>query len=155
MSAHTIPATRQRRLMTIGYEGRTVDGLLGELAESGIDVLVDVRELPLSRRRGFSKNALRERLRAAGIEYVHLRPLGSPRDARHKLHRDGDYRAFFAAYSKHIEQQADAVRSVLELLDGRSVCLMCYEAEVQKCHRRVLADVLEGGSAQKLEVVHR
>ena len=109
----------------------------------------------MSRRRGFSKNALRERLDAAGIEYVHLRPLGSPRDVRDKLRRDGDCEAFFAAYRQHVTLQTEAVATLLELLGRTSVCLMCYEAEPQKCHRRLLAALLATESEQELEVVHR
>src|SRR4051794_3283563 len=69
-------------LMTVGYEGRDAGELCEQLRRSSVDVLVDVRELPLSRRRGFSKSALRERLEAAGIVYAHDRRLGNPKTYR-------------------------------------------------------------------------
>jgi len=66
-------------LYTIGYEGKAVQGFVEDLVRNGIEVLVDVRELPVSRKPGFSKSKLREQVASSGIDYLHLRSLGSPR----------------------------------------------------------------------------
>jgi len=149
------PAAEQqvRTLVTIGYEGRTIDAFVAELRDAGIDVLVDVRELPLSRKRGFSKRRLSEELASAGIEYVHVRTLGSPRAVRRKLHDDGDYPAFFAAYADHLDGQDTALRQVLALVETARVCLMCFEAEAARCHRSVLAKRLESALRRALKIV--
>jgi uncharacterized protein (DUF488 family) len=148
-------APESRFLLTIGYEGRTIKEFVGELLDGAVQTLIDVRELPLSRKRGFSKRALASALDAAGIEYVHLRALGSPRDVRRKLYADGDYDAFFAAYNHHLADQDDAIHDALGLLERGSVCLMCYEASHEKCHRSLLATSLRGRSERRVEVVHR
>ena len=72
-------------LWTIGYEGFTSDEWLDSLVASGVQTVVDVREMPLSRKPGFSKSRLADALRARGIEYVHLRSLGNPKEYRHRL----------------------------------------------------------------------
>lgn len=69
-------------LVTVGYEGRTAGELVVTLAEAGVDVLVDVRLTPLSRKPGLSKRQLADALAAAGVEYVHLPALGNPKDNR-------------------------------------------------------------------------
>ncbi|NQT85689.1 DUF488 domain-containing protein [bacterium] len=148
-------APQPRRLLTIGYEGKTIKEFLGELIAGAVETLLDVRELPLSRKRGFSKRALAAALADAGIDYVHLRALGSPRDVRRKLYADGDYDAFFDAYGHHLAKQNDAIDDALSLLDRGSVCLMCFEASHEKCHRSLVAISLEGRSEGHVEVVHR
>lgn len=142
-------------LFTIGYEGKTLEAFVNALLANAVSVLVDVRELPLSRKRGFSKTALSEQLAAAGIDYVHFASLGSPKDVRHKLLADGDYEAFFKAYAAHLGRQDEAVAEVRRLLGRTTVCLMCYEADAEKCHRSLLAAELEGSADRLLEVIHR
>ena len=69
-------------LFTIGYERRSPDELVRVLGDAGVTLLADVRELPNSRRRGFSKNALAAALGEAGILYAHERALGNPKPYR-------------------------------------------------------------------------
>ena len=69
-------------LLTIGYEGCVIDGVLATLKEAGIGLLIDVRAVAASRKPGFSKRQLAAGLDAAGIGYVHLRPLGTPKPGR-------------------------------------------------------------------------
>src|SRR5262245_36925707 len=66
-------AQRPTQLFTIGYEARTIEQFVVELRRKRISRVIDVRELPLSRRRGFSKTPLSSTLADAGIDYVHLR----------------------------------------------------------------------------------
>lgn len=115
-------------LFTIGYEGREPDELLAMLAAARVEVLIDVRELPLSRKRGFSKTPLATALRAAGIDYVHLRAAGNP------FRKDADaiakYRA--ALDRRVVAEVADAAR-------GRRAALLCFCRDAEVCHRGVLA----------------
>ncbi len=127
-------------LFTIGYEGLDLRAFLKCLSWHKIDVLIDVRELAFSRKKGFSKSALCDAVEDAGLRYVHIRELGSPRDVRHQLKEDWDYEEFFEAYKQHLDQQGGAVSQVLELVAGNArVCLMCFEKEHEKCHRSLLA----------------
>jgi uncharacterized protein (DUF488 family) len=69
-------------VFTIGYEGLNVDTFMSLLAQHGIETVVDVRELPLSRKTGFSKKALTNALNPSGVEYVHMVNLGCPKPVR-------------------------------------------------------------------------
>ena len=68
--------------MSVGYEGRTVEDLVQRLLAENVQVLVDVRLTPLSRKPGLSKTRLARALKAVGISYVHHRALGNPKDNR-------------------------------------------------------------------------
>jgi hypothetical protein len=119
---------------TVGYEGRTLDDFIGILLDAGVERVVDVRELPLSRKRGFSKNGLAGALAERGIEYVHVRAAGNPhRDLRHDVAR------CLAAYREHLRENPAAVEEVLAALKGRRAALLCVEHDHTACHRSVLA----------------
>ena len=115
-------------LFTIGYEGLGIETFVARLREHGVETLVDVRELPLSRKAGFSKTALAQRLAEAGIGYDHQRALGSPRPMRHRLRADGDLAAFFERYRHHLNAQQTALDRLLDSAAAR-VVLMCYERD--------------------------
>jgi|SRR5687768_8589325 len=123
-------------LFTIGYEGRALDELIAILASHGIERVIDVRELPLSRRRGFSKTPLGDALGAAGIEYVHVRAAGNPyRRLKDEIPRD----ELLAKYKAHIAKAHDAVAAVVDEARGHRVALLCFEADPDQCHRSLLA----------------
>lgn len=92
----------KRTIRTIGYEGSTIEHFIAALRHAEIDVLIDVRELPLSRKKGFSKNQLAEILAKADIEYVHLRGLGDPKDGRNAA-RAGNYGLFQTIFDRHMK----------------------------------------------------
>lgn len=138
-------STRERRprIWTIGYEGRDPKDFVAALRDAKVQRVVDVRELPLSRKVGFSKASLARGLEAAGIAYTHLRALGTPRPIRHALKSGGDVETFRRDYRQHAEGQPDALRE-LEALAAKERCAMlCVEADAAVCHRGVLAEMLE------------
>ena len=123
-------------LFTVGYEGRQQGELLAMLAANKVDRVIDIRELPLSRRRGFSKTPLGEALRGAGIEYVHLRIAGNPyRRERNDMPRE----VLLAKYDAHVDESPEVVREVAASARGRRAALLCYEAAPEECHRSRLA----------------
>lgn len=123
-------------LFTIGYEGRALDELIAILASNKIDRVIDVRDLPLSRRRGFSKTPLGTALVGAGIEYIHMREAGNPyRKLKDSIPRD----ELLAKYQAYLRGAGGAVKNVAEQARGRRVALLCYEAEPARCHRSLLA----------------
>lgn len=135
---------------TIGYEGTDIDRFVATLRAVGVTMLADVRAVAVSRKKGFSKNGLRERLEAEAITYVHLVELGDPKPGRDAA-RAGKYDEFRRIYSAHLKT-ADAV-GVLKVLDKLArqdaVCLLCFERDPAGCHRRMIADRLK---ARGLEV---
>ena len=131
------------QLFTIGYEGATQADVIQRLKSAGIQTLVDVRAIAASRRAGFSKTVLGESLKAEGVDYLHLRGLGTPkagRDAARKG-RVGEMRAIYADHLAEPQAQLDYAR--LKALAGeRRVALLCFEADHAGCHRAMLAERL-------------
>ncbi len=128
-----------RKLFTIGYEGAALDDFVHALKAAGINVLLDIRELPISRRKGFSKTALGTALTEAEILYRHEKQLGSPRAIRHQLREDGNYPRFFREFHRHLIAQDTLLATLAQELNG-NVALMCYEKNHEECHRRLVAD---------------
>jgi len=145
-----------KQLFTIGYEGVMLEDFLVTLDKANIDVLLDVRELPMSRRKGFSKTALTEALAECDIDYRHEKQLGSPKTIRHKLREDSNYKAFFRAFNRHLQKQNGILLELIEELSG-NVALMCYEKDHTLCHRVSVVDALSeilGLTPTHLEVKH-
>lgn len=129
-------------LVTVGYEGRTAEQLVQALVNDDVDVLVDVRLTPSSRKPGLSKSKLSAELEQAGVRYMHLRALGNPRDNRTGF-RAGDP----ASQHRYAEvlggEDADAaLRQLEELLTASRVALLCFERDSGACHRQAIADEL-------------
>lgn len=122
---------------TIGYSGRTLDGFVSTLLDAKVDRVVDVRALPLSRRKGFSKTPLSEALTSKGIEYVHLREAGNPfRDQKNDISK------CLVLYAGYIATNPGVVAKVEAALDGHRAALLCVEAKACECHRSVIVEGL-------------
>ncbi|HKY58915.1 MAG TPA: DUF488 domain-containing protein, partial [Aeromicrobium sp.] len=127
----------------IGYEGEPQAAVIDRLKAAGVEVLADVRAVASSRRAGFSKTVLGESLREAGIDYVHLRPLGTPkagRDAARKG-RIGEMREIFAGHMAEPASEA-AFQQLRALAAEKKTALLCFEADHAGCHRAILAERL-------------
>jgi uncharacterized protein (DUF488 family) len=131
------------RIFTIGYEGVTMDEFLAALKEAGVERLIDVRALPLSRRPGFSKSPLRAALEEAGIEYVHLKALGTPAEGRSaaRAGRHSDLERIYAGQLELPEALVQAAQMV-ELAKEKPSALLCFEREPAHCHRTLLLDAV-------------
>lgn len=130
-----------KRLYTIGYEGADLADFLNTLKHAKARVLLDVREIPISRRKGFSKTALKTALAGVGIDYRHERQLGSPKQIRHRLREDWDYKRFFRDFGRHLDKQSDLLTLLTQELKG-NVVLMCYEKDHTECHRSSVVNEL-------------
>lgn len=126
-------------LFTFGYEGLTIEAFIERLREARVELIADVRELPLSRKRGFSKNGFRERLAAAGIRYQHFPVLGCPKPIRDQYRADSDWAAYTRGFLLHLRSVERDVRSLAEIAQDQRVCLVCYEADHEACHRTYVA----------------
>lgn len=131
------------RVFTIGYQGTTQPELVAALARAGVARLIDVRAVPLSRRPGFSKTILANGLREAGIDYVHLRALGTPPDGRAAARR-GDHAMLERVYAGQLELPEAIVQgqTMLALAAERSSALLCFERDPDGCHRTLLIRTL-------------
>jgi uncharacterized protein (DUF488 family) len=129
---------------TIGYEGTDIDRFVATLSTVGVTILADVRAVAISRKKGFSKNSLRERLEAEGITYVHLVELGDPKPGRDAA-RGGKYGELRRIYSAHLKTAGaiGALTVLDEMARQDAVCLLCFERDPATCHRRLIADRLK------------
>ncbi len=143
----------EHRLYTIGYEGTDIDTFIWHLKKYSVSCLLDVRGTPASRKPGFSKRALSERLEADGIRYVHFGELGSPKDIRDKVKTDGDYASFFAAMEDVLAGRDDVVETAYRHISDTTSCLMCFERKAEHCHRSIVAKkiVEKDGNGLKIE----
>lgn len=126
-------------LFTIGYEGAQLADFIRSLISSGVDTLVDVRELPLSRRKGFSKTSLAAALKEHGICYVHNRWLGAPKPIRNRLRETGDYVTYFRQFNAYLETQSAVLEKLAKDYAESAVVLMCFEKDPSECHRSAVA----------------
>jgi uncharacterized protein (DUF488 family) len=129
-------------ILTIGYESSSLEDFIATLKQQGVNWLLDIREYPGSRRKGFSKNILKEELASHGIAYHHEKRLGSPRDIRHQLREDSNYTVYFQAFDQYIDTQMDLIENLSGQLTG-TVVLLCYERDYKICHRSSVAKRFE------------
>ena len=127
------------RIFTIGYEGSTVPEFIAALQNAGVARVIDVRALPLSRRPGFSKSPLRGALDEAGIEYVHLKALGTPAEGRAaaRAGRQSDLERIYAGQLELPEAMAQSAQ-MLDLASEKPSALLCMERDPAHCHRTLL-----------------
>jgi uncharacterized protein (DUF488 family) len=136
------------RIFTIGYEATTMAEFLAALKGAGVQRVIDVRALPLSRRPGFSKSPLRSALDEAGIEYVHLKALGTPAAGRSAA-RAGRHEDLERIYAGQLELPEAIVQAeqMRELAAEKPSALLCYERDPAQCHRSLLLAAVAGGAA--------
>lgn len=131
------------RIFTIGYEATTVPEFIAALGKAGVERVIDVRALPLSRRPGFSKTPLSAALAEAGIDYVHLKALGTPAEGRSaaRAGRHADLERIYAGQLELPEAMAQSAQ-MLELAKEKPSALLCMEREPAHCHRTLLLEAV-------------
>jgi uncharacterized protein (DUF488 family) len=135
---------KKPQVFTIGYEGADVDRFLTTLKDANVATLADVRAVALSRKRGFSKSALRDALASQDIGYRHFIKLGTPKEGRQAA-RAGDGELMRRIYCNEVlaaEPAQAAFQELEDLAQAQPVCLLCFERDPANCHRRVLAQRL-------------
>jgi uncharacterized protein (DUF488 family) len=126
-------------IWTIGYEQTTMGAFLGALTGAGVEVVADVRALPLSRRPGFSKSSLAANLAKAGIGYTHFRALGTPAEGRAaaRRHDQAELERIYAGQLELPEAMA-AMAQLADLAGEQRTALLCFERDACGCHRTLL-----------------
>jgi len=125
------------------------------LTRNRVEVVVDVRKTPLSRKKGFSKNQLQGALSENGIRYVHVAALGAPKEIRDRLHSDGTWWEYVKAYEKVLESRRAELLDLVELASSQRACLLCFERDPSACHRSLVArEMTRLGNGRHLQVCH-
>ena len=139
------PASRPPGVVTIGYEGKSLEGFLNQLLADGITLLCDVRRNPISRKYGFSKRVLSQACTDVRIRYEHIPELGIASDQRQELNSQKDYDVLFAAYEKFdLPKQTSAIERIVDWIQKhrQRVALTCFEALPEQCHRHCVAEAV-------------
>lgn len=130
-----------KTVYTIGYEGTDIERFVKTLTVVGVKSVADVRAVPLSRKKGFSKNSLREHLEKVGIKYIAMQELGDPKEGREAA-KAGDFDRFRTIYSAHVDQPepAAAIEKLAAASEEQDVCLLCFERDPKTCHRFIVGE---------------
>jgi uncharacterized protein (DUF488 family) len=131
-------------LWTIGYEKASLSEVIAALKDARIDIVLDVRELPNSRRAGFSKNMLAASLEEAGIAYRHIKALGTPKAGRDAA-KAGDIATMRAIMNVKLdgEEAQAALADAADTAREKRACLLCLEHNWRACHRALVAERLQ------------
>jgi uncharacterized protein (DUF488 family) len=129
-------------IYTIGYEGIDIDDFLFLLKKHNINTIVDIRELPLSRKKGFSKQLLASYLNLNGYEYRHIPQLGCPKPIRNQYRQDNNWNSYKKGFVNHLETQLKCLDDLAELANTETCALLCFEADYNYCHRSLVASKL-------------
>ena len=143
-------------LATIGYEGTTVPNFLDALREAKIELLIDVRAVASSRRPGFAKTRLAAGVEEIGIDYLHLRALGTPADGRAAA-RSGRHAEMRRIFLEHLatEPAQQQLADLAEIVrGGKRACILCFEADPAHCHRTLVAEALAELLPLRIEHLH-
>lgn len=143
-------------IFTIGYEGISIDEFLNRLIENNIHVLVDVRNNPWSMKYGFTGKTLQKLCYRQNIEYLSIKNLGIPSEKRKKLEKIDDYRKLFKKFEKthmpNVKEELSQLQSLLE--NGKRIALLCFEKDINCCHREVVARHLAHHCNEKFKLEH-
>lgn len=140
-------------LYTFGYEGMSLEAFIVRLKEAGVRTVVDVRQLPLSRKKGFSKRSFAAALHASGLAYEHIPALGCPKQIRDRYKDDADWSTYARQFTKYLSGQSLAVMELAKFSKSTSACLICFEADFNYCHRSLVARaVAEAGGPRTVHL---
>ena len=142
------------RIMTMGYEGITSQQFFAVLLKNKVQTIIDVRELPLSRKAGFSKASLALTASDYNINYVHVLALGCPKEIRHDYRADGNWARYTRRFITYLNTQGVAINELVELVKQERCCLVCFEADPNFCHRSFIAERVVSIIGSSLDIVH-
>lgn len=140
------------KLATIGYETAVLPDVIQRLKDARVEVVIDVRAVASSRKAGFSKTLLAGGLKDAGVDYVHLQKLGTPKAGRDAA-RNGQIETMHAIFNAHMEEVEPQMQlaQAIEIARARKAALLCYEDDHLGCHRSILADSMIAAAGFEVE----
>lgn len=142
------------KLVTCGYQGLTPEQLFDLLTTNQVRTIVDLREIPLSRKPGFSKSALAVSASMHDLSYIHMPALGCPRDIRHDYRADHDWARYTTRFMSYLNTQNDVLQQLAELVQQENCCLLCFEDNPNFCHRSFVAQQVAALVRFPLTVTH-
>lgn len=143
----------RKTFFTVGYERTTLPGLIAALESHGVARVIDTRDVANSRRAGFSKKLLAASLDEHGIQYIHLRALGTPKAGRiaNRAGRMDEFRKIYAASFERPEAQL-ALLEAADLIGDAPTALLCFCGDEKKCHRHIIAEALKAKGLKQREI---
>jgi uncharacterized protein (DUF488 family) len=137
-------ASLDLNIYTLGYQGVDVDLYVSKLKDAGVGIVADVRETPWSHKRGFCKNILKSELSKAGIDYIHVKSAGNPKENRRTA---PDLAECLRRYRVYLDENPSGVADLIDVVrtaasHNRTVCLTCFEKEADDCHRSILVEAM-------------
>ncbi len=148
-----LPKKSTKEFFTIGYEGKDINSFIEILKKNKVKILIDIREIPISRKKGFSKTLLDYYVGKFGIKYVHIKELGTPKKIRYKFYQNHDFNYLAREYKKYIMDKERYIRQLLVYIEQKKSCIMCFEKDVNRCHRKLISEEIRK-VAEPLEVKH-
>ncbi|MEW6623421.1 MAG: DUF488 domain-containing protein [Bacillota bacterium] len=124
---------------TIGYEGQTTEGFIEKLHTNSIQTIIDVRQKPVSRKKGFSGKTLEHILSKNDIKYISCKELGVPKNIREVIQKEKNLLTFTNEYERILETKIDIVKDLINHIYKERCCLLCFEKKYSECHRSILA----------------
>ena len=141
-------------LSTIGYQSAKIEEFFQVLVQNKVRTIIDIREYPISRKKGFSKTALARQSEAHKIQYIHIGALGCPRDIRHDYRKDQDWVRYSQRFLAYLKTQSKEVDQLAALIQCSSSCLLCFEADPEHCHRLYVAEEVSSRLNNNIEIKH-
>ncbi len=131
--------TMKKQIYTFGYEGLSLEAFIQRLKSTNVNCVVDVRAVPLSRKKGFSKKSFGAALESAGIKYIHSSPMGCPQEIRNRYRETGNWNAYTRSFLAHLAGQTATIKEMAVTVKAENCCLVCFEADFDRCHRTFVA----------------
>ncbi|MEH2501492.1 uncharacterized protein (DUF488 family) [Bradyrhizobium sp. AZCC 1578] len=144
-----------KQIQTFGYEGLTIQAFIEHLKGAGTRIVIDVRANPLSRKHGFSKKAFASYLEKAGIQYMHAPGVGCPKTIRDRYRADGNWSAYTIAFMKYLKSRGDDVAAIATVSKDAAACLVCFEADFERCHRKFVAEAVAASAGLSVDHLSR
>ena len=129
----------KKQIYTFGYEGLSLEAFIQRLKSTKVKCVVDVRAVPLSRKKGFSKKSFGAALESAGIKYVHSLPMGCPKETRDRYRETGNWNAYTRSFLTYLSGQTTTIKDLSATVKTETCCLVCFEADFDRCHRTFVA----------------
>jgi len=143
-----------KNLFTLGYQGLTQNEFAKLILDNGIKKIIDVRAVPLSRKKGFSKSKLESRLNEIGLEYEHIRSLGTPKAIREDFKLNGDFQEFSKLYLRAISNEKKTLDDLSSKVSNSVCCLLCFEKAPSECHRSIVANEIVKRAKNQIQINH-
>lgn len=144
-------------IYTIGHSTRSMEDFLALLKEFGIELLVDIRRFPGSKKYPwFDKENLEKELQENGIIYIHMESLGGRRKVQPDSPNDRWRNDSFRGYADYMETDEfkTAVRKLEDTASEKTTAYMCSEAVWWSCHRSMVSDYLKAAGWKVLHIMN-